>query len=225
MKAWMLLWSARLKPETVPEYFPSQEPMYDEPWPLTLYVPSYRAPIPRPFNHCAQSLRRSSATESLAPRFLKATYRHSTAPLASNGPLVVQCHLLTEAARRGEVFADAHLQLGVIEDLVVVGVEQERPHARPPVIPGVHALERIVEGDSDVGALQVTPTIHVELLEGGQVQAWPHGLIHQLDGSNCWMAGVIVADLVQRGVGLLDRIALGPVDGAPPTAVVEAVLG
>lgn len=51
------------------------------------------------------------------------------------------------------MLVDAQLQGAGVEDFIVVGVKQERPHARAPVVPGVDSFEGIVEGDGDVAVL------------------------------------------------------------------------
>lgn len=48
----MFAFIVELRPATVPVDKPAHEPMYGE----LSKVPSYRAPLPRPFSHCAQSV-------------------------------------------------------------------------------------------------------------------------------------------------------------------------
>jgi len=60
-------------------------------------------------------------------------------------------------------------------------VENEVPHAAPPIVPGRHALKGIVEGDSDVGAFEVAPAVHVELLYYAHVERGAHWLVQKLN--------------------------------------------
>lgn len=149
----------------------------------------------------------------------------STRPLAGDGPLVVARHLATEAASSADVLIRAHLQSGRVEDLVVVGVEQQVPHARAPLVPGSHALKGVVEGNSDVGVLEVSPAVHVELANGVHVERRAKRLVQQLDRSNIGVVRKVVTKLVECFEGQLNGVALGPFGSALKLAgVVETVL-
>ena len=90
----------------------------------------------------------------------------------------------------------AQRQLTIVEDLIVVRIEDEVPHAGAPSIPARNALERIVENDRDVRIAQIAPAIHVELAHGIHVEGGAHGFVEKLDGSHSRVRSVIVADLV-----------------------------
>ena len=148
-----------------------------------------------------------------------------TRPLACNSPLVVASHLRTEAASCANVFIRAHLQGARVEDLVVVGVEKKVPHAGAPVVPGGHTFKRIVESNSNVGALEVSPTVHVELTDSVHVERRAKRLVQKLDGGDTRVASEIIAQLVECLEGNLYGIALGPFGSALElTGVVETVL-
>lgn len=149
-----------------------------------------------------------------------------TRPLAGNSPLVVASHLPTEATSCANVLIKAHLQGAGVEDLVVVGVEKQVPHARAPVVPGSHTLESIVESNGNVGALQVSPTIHVELTNSVHVESRAKRFVQKLDGSNVGVVSEVIAQLVECLEGNLYGVALGPLGSALElTGVVETVLG
>ena len=118
----------------------------------------------------------------------------------------------------------AQRQLTIVEDLIVVRIEDEVPHAGAPSIPARNALERIVENDRDVRIAQIAPAIHVELAHGVHVEGGAHGFVEKLDGGDGRVRGVIVADLVQHFEGVRYGVALGPLNSAVAAAVVEAVL-
>jgi hypothetical protein len=148
-----------------------------------------------------------------------------TRPLAGNSPLVVASHLRTEAASCANVLVRAHLQGARVEDLVVVGVEEKVPHARAPLVPGGHTLESIVESNGNVGVLQVSPTVHVELADGVHVERRSKRFVQKLDGGDTRVASEIIAQLVECLEGNLYGIALGPFGSALElTGVVETVL-
>ena len=148
-----------------------------------------------------------------------------TRPLACNSPLVVASHLRTEATSSTDVLIRAHLQGARVKDLVVVGVEQQVPHARAPLVPRSHAFKGIVESNGDVGVLQVSPTVHVELADGVHVESRAKGFVQKFDGGNAGVASEIIAQLVESLDGDLDGVALGPLRSALELAgVVETVL-
>ena len=109
---------------------------------------------------------------------------------------------------------EAHRNLVYAKDLVVVGVQEQIPHAGAPVAPGGHALEGVVEGDSNVGVFQVAPAVHVELANSVHVEIRAERLVEKLDRGDGWVGGMIVADLVQDLDGVGDRVALCPLYGA-----------
>lgn len=148
-----------------------------------------------------------------------------TRPLACNSPLVVASHLRTKAASCANVLVRAHLQGARVEDLVVVSVEQQVPHARAPVVPGVYALERIVESNSNVGALEVSPTVHVELADGVHVERRAKRFVQKLDGGDVGVVSEVITQLVKCLEGNFYGITLGPLGSALElTGVVETVL-
>lgn len=149
-----------------------------------------------------------------------------TRPLACNGPLVVGRHLLSEATGSADMLIRAHLQGRRIEDLVVVGVEQQIPHARAPFVPRSHTFKGIVEGDGDVGVLQVSPTVHVELADSVHVERWAKGLVQKLNGCDAGVVAKVVTQLIEGLDGQSDGITLSPLwCGSQLAGVVEAVLG
>ena len=148
-----------------------------------------------------------------------------TGPLACNSPLVVASHLRTEAASCFNVLIRAHLQGARVEDLVVVGVEQQVPHAGAPVIPGVNTFERIVESDGNVGALEVSPAVHVELTDSVHVKRRAERLVQKLDGGDVRVASEVIAQLVECLESNLYGVTLSPLRSALElTGVVETVL-
>lgn len=150
----------------------------------------------------------------------------SARPLAGDGPLVVAGHLVAEAAGGADVLVRAHLQRAGVEDLVVVRVEQQVPHAGAPLVPGGDALEGVVEGHRHVAVLQVAPAVHVELAHDVHVEGGAEGLVEELDGGDVGVVGEVVSELVEGFDGDVDRVALGPFGGALQLAgVVKAVLG
>lgn len=122
------------------------------------------------------------------------------------------------------MIVDAHLHRVVVEDFIVMCVEQQVPHARTPVAPVCDTLERIVEGDGNVGVLEITPAIHVELFHGVHVERWSQWLVEQLDRGNGRMRRVVIADLVQNVERVFDRVALAPVGIAILSRVIEPIL-
>jgi hypothetical protein len=123
------------------------------------------------------------------------------------------------------VLIRAHLQGARVEDLVVVGIEEQVPHARAPLVPRSHTFKGIVESNGDVGVLQVSPTIHVELANGVHVESRAKRFVQELDGGNARVASKIIAQLVESLDGNLHRVALGPLGSALElTGVVETVL-
>lgn len=109
---------------------------------------------------------------------------------------------------------EAHGNLVHAEDLVVVSIQEQIPHAGAPVAPGCHAFEGVVEGDSNVRVLQVAPAVHVELANSVHVEIRAERLVEKLDRGDGWVGGMIVADLVQDLDGVGDRVALRPLYGA-----------
>lgn len=166
----------------------------------------------------------------------------TTGPFTRDSPLSSAGHLASEATSCANMILKAHSDLRIVEDLVMVGIEQQVPHAGAEVSPGTDALECIVEGDSDIGVLEVAPAVlhksqfsssrcigvfadHVELLNSVHVERWAHGLIQKLDGGHSWVRSVVVADLVQDLDCVCNSIALSPRYTAQLTRVIEAVLG
>jgi len=121
---------------------------------------------------------------------------------------------------RGHAHGDASL----IKDLVMMRVEQEGPHSASPVVPRIHALKGVVEGDCDVGGFQVSPAVHVELPDDIHVETWAKWLVDKLDCGHSIVGSMVIADFVQHAYGLSDCVALGPIDGAITTGVIKAVL-
>lgn len=181
--------------------------------------------MPRPLSHCdVVSMSQSWSEKQRSFAYLGAISQR-TRPLACNSPLVVASHLRTEATSSTDVLIRAHLQGARVKDLVVVGVEQQVPHARAPLVPGGHTLEGVVESNGDVGVLQVSPTVHVELADGVHVESRAKGFVQKFDGGNAGVASEIIAQLVESLDGDLDGVALGPLRSALELAgVVETVL-
>lgn len=148
-----------------------------------------------------------------------------TRPLACNSPLVVASHLRTEATSSANVLVRAHLQGARVEDLVVVGVKEQVPHARTPLVPRSHTFKGIVESNGYVGVLQVSPTVHVELANGVHVKSRTKRFVQELDGGDAGVASEVIAELVESLDGNLYGVALGPLRSALElTGVVETVL-
>lgn len=154
------------------------------------------------------------------------TIGHGTTPLAINGHLVARGHPLAEAAGAADVSADVHVQLTDVEDLVVVGVKQEVLLIVTPVVPGVGALEGVMEGDRHAGARAAYGfvTLSHEGLDGAHVDLGAHGLVEEFNGRHGGVVGVVVTDLLERLDSLGYGVALEPADAASLTGVVEAVL-
>lgn len=134
----------------------------------------------------------------------------TTGPLAADCPLAGAGHLVAEVAGCLDVIIDAHGHCVEGEDLVVVSIEKQVPHASTPVTPGCHTLEGIVEGNSDVRVSQITPTVHVELTNSVHVEVRAKGLVQELNGRDCGVRRMVVADLVENLDGVVDRVALSP---------------
>jgi hypothetical protein len=106
-----------------------------------------------------------------------------------------------------------------------VGVEQQVPHAGTPIVPGCYTLEGVVESNSNVGALEVSPAIHVKLADSVHVERRTKRFVQQLDGSDVGVVSEIVAQFVECFEGLLHRVGLGPFGSALELArVVKAIL-
>ena len=134
----------------------------------------------------------------------------ATGPFAADGPLAGAGHLVTKVAGGLDVVAEAHGNLVHAEDLVVVSIQEQIPHAGAPVAPGCHAFEGVVEGDSNVRVLQVAPAVHVELANSVHVEIRAERLVEKLDRGDGWVGGMVVTDLVQHLDGLGNRVALCP---------------
>lgn len=152
------------------------------------------------------------------------TVGQTTGPLSCDGVLASASHLITEVTGHADVTFKVLRDHAVVEDFVVVGIEKQVPHARAPVAPGCNTLEGIVEGDSNVGVLEVTPAVHVELANSVHIHVRAKRLVEQLDGRNSGMRCVIIADFVQYLQSVLDRVALTPSYAAVLARVVEAIL-
>jgi hypothetical protein len=105
----------------------------------------------------------------------------TTRPLSGNGVLASASHLVTKVAGHSDVTIEVLRDHAVVEDLVVVSVKKQVPHAGTPVAPGCDALEGIVESHSNVGVLEVAPAIHVELANSVHVHVRAERLIKQLN--------------------------------------------
>lgn len=145
-------------------------------------------------------------------------------PLAADCPLASAGHLVAEVASSLDVVVDAHGNGIEGEDLIVMGVEEQVPHAGTPVAPGCHALEGIVEGNSNVGVLQIAPAIHVELSDRIHVEVRAERLVEKLDRRNSWMRCVVVTNLVENFDRVVDRVSLCPADVAVLARIIEPVL-
>lgn len=82
---------------------------------------------------------------------------HRARPLSGNGPLVAAGHLTAEAASSADVARSAHTHGALVKDFIVVSVFEQCPHAATPTVPGCNSFEAVVEGDGDVGSLEVAP--------------------------------------------------------------------
>jgi len=81
-----------------------------------------------------------------------------------------------------------------------------------------------VEGNSDVGILEVAPAVVVELLDGIDVDLSTERLIEELDGRDRRMSCMVVADLVEDFQCVFNRVALTPARVTIFSRVVETVL-
>lgn len=63
-----------------------------------------------------------------------------------------------------------------------------------------------------------------DLRDGVLIEFRTHGFIDQLNGCNGWVVGMVDANLVKSIFGLLQSVALKPVDIAAASAVIEAIL-
>lgn len=108
--------------------------------------------------------------------------RNTTRPFAGDGPLVVRRHLITEVAGSLDMVINTHSHSTIVENLVVMGVEKEVPHARTPIIPTCHTLEGVVESYCHVGIPQVSPPIHVELPDSVHVEVGAKRFVEKFNG-------------------------------------------
>jgi hypothetical protein len=82
-----------------------------------------------------------------------------------------------------------------------------------------------MESNSDVGALEVSPTVHVELADSVHVERRAERLVQKLDRCDIGVVSEVIAQLVKRLEGNLYRVTLGPLGSALElTGVVETVL-
>ena len=82
-----------------------------------------------------------------------------------------------------------------------------------------------MESDGDVGVLQVSPAVHVELADGVHVKSRAKRLVQEFDGSDTGVVAEVVTELVEGFDGQGNGVTLSPLrSGGQLTGVVETVL-
>jgi hypothetical protein len=125
----------------------------------------------------------TSGEGSIVPRAFAETIQvlcavsHGASPLSRNSPFVVGSHLFAKTTRGTNMSAHAHANLRVVKDFVVMRIKKQIPHSASPIIPGRYALEGVMEGYCYIGCLEVSPSVHVELLYDTHVETAAHGFV------------------------------------------------
>jgi hypothetical protein len=148
----------------------------------------------------------------------------SRCKLSIDSPLVALSHLLAKVAGVVDVLIDGPGNGGRVEDFVVMSIEQEVVQVIAPIVPGTRTGKGVVEGDGQVGVLEVHYTLPVEFANLVHVKVVTERLVQQLDGGNSGMACKLVSEPVKGGVGHCERIALRPFEIASFARVIEAIL-